>query len=508
MRASVWRTGSLWAHAVLVLTVALCASRPLRADSAGGFDLRVPLGRVVAPRELPAGTIAAGRNARPVRRPARPATATAPRRRAVFNEDASSGLHAVPGVTAVATEFEGLANSDNEDATYSPPDVQGAAGPRHYVEMVNGEGRIFMRSGVARKSFPLSLFFRVGLGRGGTDPRIIFDALSNRWMAVFSQGIDGRGQVALAVSRTANPLLKWNVYALPSPNTPDFPGLGVSSDKIVVTAYGIASDEGGRPGSEYWVVSKADALAGRVLDVRFLPPRLKYSRMRPAQALSPGGPAHVVAQESLFSVDLITVRGVPGVSPVTLRTRTIETSGMLGPPGAPQPGTPSMLDTGSSLLQDAMWQEGHLWAAGNDSCTPAGDRELRSCIHLIEINTATGELGQDFQWGRRGVYYFYPALRTTQGGDLVVVFGVSSSTTYPSVRYAVRLAGDRPNTLRPSGLLKAGAGFDQSGRYGDYFGAAADPVNPNAVWIAGEYMAPTNGSDWRTYVGQVVIRQP
>lgn len=167
----------------------------------------------------------------------------------------------------------------------------------------------------------------------------------------------------------------------------------------------------------------------------------------------------------------------------------------------------ALVHTGYGGLLDATWQDGRLWPSAANACTPAGDSEVRSCLHLIQIDTAANRLRQDFYRGRKGVPYFYPALRETRQGDLVVVFGASSPTAYASIQYSAQLRGDRRNSLRPPVLLQKGEGFDQSERYGDYFGARMEPVKADRVWVVGEYMGSGNGSDWRTYVAEVVVRR-
>src|SRR6185312_16698783 len=43
-------------------------------------------------------------------------------------------------------------------------------------------------------------------------------------------------------------------------------------------------------------------------------------------------------------------------------------------------------------------------------------------------------------------------------------------------------------------------------RYGDYFGAAADPTDPATVWVAGESGTDiAGGSGWSTYVASAAV---
>src|SRR5256712_6294247 len=145
-----------------------------------------------------------------------------------------------------------------------------------------------------------------------------------------------------------------------------------------------------------------------------------------------------------------------------------------------------------------MWADSRLWLSLADGCTPAGDNRARSCVRLIEVDTANGTTAQDLDVGISGKYLFYPALRTDADGNLVVVFGYSSATEYPEMRVATRSVHDPPNTIGAPQVLRAGEGPEVSGcpnnsvcRYGDYFAASQDPSDPGIVSVAGQYGTAT-----------------
>src|SRR5206468_4272818 len=63
-------------------------------------------------------------------------------------------------------------------------------------------------------------------------------------------------------------------------------------------------------------------------------------------------------------------------------------------------------------------------------------------------------------------------------GNIAVGYSVSSSTTYPSIRYAGRLASDPPNGLfQGEATMIAGSGVQlgTAGRWGDYSNLSVDP---------------------------------
>jgi hypothetical protein len=134
--------------------------------------------------------------------------------------------------------------------------------------------------------------------------------------------------------------------------------------------------------------------------------------------------------------------------------------------------------------------------------------QTRSCAHLVEIDAAGGgTVLNDIMFGASGEYFSWPAIRTDAQGNLHVSLTRTTASIWAEARVAGRLAGDPPNTMSGSALLRAGEVLHDSGRWGDYMGAAVDPTNPSYVWVVGEYAkntgasGPTGNWDWGTYIG-------
>src|SRR5207249_10408804 len=100
--------------------------------------------------------------------------------------------------------------------------------------------------------------------------------------------------------------------------------------------------------------------------------------------------------------------------------------------------------------------------------------------------------------------YFYPAVSSYQG-QLVVSFGRSSSSIFPSAMATGRASSDPLNTLQSAAVIRAGTTADTSGRYGDYFGAATDPTptSSSTFWVAGEYRTSSRSSLWNTAIARI-----
>ena len=178
------------------------------------------------------------------------------------------------------------------------------------------------------------------------------------------------------------------------------------------------------------------------------------------------------------------------------------------PPDAAQPGTTNLISTSSTRVQSAVWKDGKLWLAFNDGCFSPGDTLARSCYRLINIDTTASSphVIQDFDVDTSGSYLFFPALSITNQGDLIVIYGISSSTLFPSLQISGQTANPTSselNTLiRPAITLREGEANAQEAcsrppvsspttpmtcRIGDYFGAGTDPVTQSITWIDGEH---------------------
>jgi hypothetical protein len=271
-------------------------------------------------------------------------------------------------------------------------------------------------------------------------------------------------------------------------------------------------------GVQYWIFNKSQLVSGAssVNSTTFGPDPTMVS-LHPAQHLTTTAVFYMITNclgacvSSFFrfptsSARLVSVSGVPpGVVSITSNTFAINTNTM--PPNAQQPGTSTLLTTNDYRVLSAAWENNNLWFSATDACTPNGDSATRSCARLIQITTngtSPPTKIQDFDYASSGQYFFYPAVSLFQG-QLVVVYGISNSSIYPSLLVTGRAPTDPANTLQAPFTIRSGSAPDTSGRYGDYFGAATDPT-PSAnstFWVAGEYRKSSVFESWNTSIARV-----
>ena len=488
---------------------------------------RVPLHSVVDVSALPppAGDESAGvltavkpRHLRgpkaPVVAPATPATA----------DDAAPPV--APSRLSVVSAFEGLGNlTDNVSivgVNAVPSDANLAVGPNHVLQMVNVVGRVSDKAGGAPSTFSLRTFFQVDAGADNTDPSVVYDAATNRWFAIILQSSSTQSSLILAVSATGDPKGTFCRFRVGNTTSEtflqDFPQLGISDDKVILTYNAFSFVGSTFLGSGYYAVNKADLVGGgggcpaSVRRVRVGPDLTRFGLM-PARSISSTSALYIATNDGTVPggsrVLVIGVNGVPGVGSVSEDPFSVIVRTWLAPPDAEQPATSVSLNTNDESVITAVWQNGALWIGGNERCTPTGDAMARSCLRLVQIRTDARILQQDITLGSAGQYFYYPALSPDGSGNLVVVFNSSSPTEFASVRATGRLVADPPNTLLPSIVLRAGGGAQtNTGRMGDFYGATMDPADPSKVWVTAEYIRTAGNADWGTTVAQLTFGPP
>lgn len=122
---------------------------------------------------------------------------------------------------------------------------------------------------------------------------------------------------------------------------------------------------------------------------------------------------------------------------------------------------------------------------------------------VVDTTTSSRLVDQDLTIGA-GTSVFFPALRPDSVGNLVVAFGYSSSSVFPSAGVAIRSAAGQ--WIEWDRLL-SGTTSQTSGRWGDYFGASSDPADPNRVWVvaSSSVVGRLTGYGWSTTIAGVKI---
>jgi hypothetical protein len=426
-----------------------------------------------------------------------------------------AGANPVPTPASTPVSFDAISLLDT--AGYVPPDTTLGAGDAYLVEAVNSQAQVYGKDGSASTLLNTAACTTNPSNDTISDPRVLYDATDGRWViSTMTFSPIGDASWNLLISPGSDPTVTtWYCLVIPTStirnpdgstgNFPDFPKIGMNSDKVVLTGDAFSPSPHGRTqsykfqGTEFVVINKSDLLswspgsASTVHTALFLPNQGDFA-IEPAQQLGTSTSTLYMAAvnsavSSTSTIDVWQVTGVPGVSTVLAPFNRLPIATISYPPNAKQQGTSVLIDTNDDSLLDAVYRDGSLWVSANDACVPGapGDSTVRSCVRLFNIDPINMTVVQDFDYGDPGVYYYFSAIRTDNSGNLVAAFTGSSTSSYASAYAGMQASGSQPNELTNLSVTRPGD-FPYTispPRWGDYSGAAVDP--DGSVWLGAEY---------------------
>ena len=402
------------------------------------------------------------------------------------------------------------------DQSVQPPDTQLAAGPTMLAEATNSTLSEWSKSGSLLDSTDLNVFFHLPAGFALTDPRILYDAASGRWLLsgfAFDSAHDSKLYVAISATSDPSALWTWYLYGTTTGVVTDQPMMGVSLDKVVISFDDYSSTT---IAQQTFVFQKSDLVAGGSVHWVFYSPDATRFRIVPSQSLSSTNtdwlvynnadcPSADTCNQGSPTIGVVAINGTPLAADVTWSETDLAISATTAPPEPHQPGG-LLADANDDRFTSAVWQNGMLWVSGTDSCFPNGDSTMRACMRLVAISTVgTPSVAQDIDAASNGFDVYYPAVTLDNSGDLFIAFSESSPSMYPSALGVESLA-ETPTTFENAILIASGQTSYSGTRWGDYSGAAQDPLDPADVWLTAEYQANSlSPGDWGTATARAAI---
>lgn len=420
--------------------------------------------------------------------------------------------------------FEGI-DFPGVSCNCAPPDTNGEVGASQYVQMVNEGVQVFDKNTGSSVYGPVSIAtFWSGFGGvcstgGAGDPVVLYDQFANRWVISQFAGGSTITDECVAVSTTSDASGSYYRYGFHlGSNFFDYPHLGVWPDGYY-TSFNVFNSAGTTYlGPQPVVFDRIRMLNGQSATFQtvaplgsnvapFLPADVDGATPPPA-----GAPNHFAGFGNPlplynFHVDWNTPANttftnyanlsVAGFTQLCATTRSC----------IPQPGTTARVDgIGDRLMFRAAYRN-------------FGDHESLVLNHTV--NVGGGQAG--IRWYElRGlgssptVYqqgsYAPDATSRWMGsaamdgaGNIAVGYSASSTSVFPSVRYAGRLASDPLGQLsQGEATLYAGLGSQTgtSSRWGDYSDLTVDPVDDCTFWYTNEYYpSGVTQFNWRTRIG-------
>jgi hypothetical protein len=406
----------------------------------------------------------------------------------------------------------------------APPDTNGEVGTTQYLQMVNQGIQVFNKTTGASVLGPIDIA-TLWSGFGGVcelstagDPIVVYDQLANRWVVSQFAGTSIPTDECVAVSTTSDATGAWHRYDFNlGTNFFDYPKLAVWPDAYYMSMNVFNAAGTAFLGPQPYALDRAAMLTGAPATFitpglqsttlgSLLPADLDGSNPPPAGAPNPWLSAEAPTwQLYRFHVDWAT----PAASTFTL-------GGSLSPAGyttlaanVPQLGTTSLLD---NLADRPMFRLAYRRFADNHEAlvgnlTVAAGTPAVAGIRWWEINNATSGTPSFVQQGTYqpdSTWRWMGSAAMDFVGNIAVGFSASSSTIYPEIRYAGRLASDPSGTLaQGETTLFAGTGSQvgTGSRWGDYSDLTVDPVDDCTFWYTQEYYATTTSFNWRTRIG-------
>ncbi len=436
--------------------------------------------------------------------------------------------------------FEGVNQDTNVAVTgfvARPPDPDIAAGPNHVIQVENIVLRISTKGGTTVSTTSLATWFSsvsAGCGMGGCspfDPRVAYEPVEGRWILIALHQSVGPPEVSrmlVSVSQTSDPTGLWNFYnldgsflcgcALGAGNTwSDYPDVGFdlilstapTSGAIYLTTNNFTFAANAFRTSMVWILSKAQLYSGaapgywRAFDMTNLNGSQAFTyRAAKMYGANPG--VEFLVNSAPGGGTFLTVWDVTPTYPPTainmVRQATITVGAYSVAANATQPGCPNLLDTLDNRLINAVWRNNQLYTMLTESSAGVSN------IRYNRINTLTNALGVSTSIGDGTNFYFIPSVAVENSANAGIAFTRSSTGEFANARYT---GVNNSDVVQLSTLLHAGAMCITGDRWGDYSGAAVDPVGFRRIWLNNEWAADsacglcTGIWDWSTWIARV-----
>ena len=432
-------------------------------------------------------------------------------------EDPALQKHYSPANTNVLTQsWDGITNFNT-----NPADPAVDVGPNHVVQMTNGPSGAYIQvysktGGAIGSQIYFDNFMNMPGGLG--DPIVLYDERADRWMlSEFSSSGDN---MHIAISQTADPTGAYYTFSFNSPNFPDYPKYSIWNDAYIIT-----TNESGN--SPVYAINRADLLSGTPTSAqRFTVPSygtIGFQATTPVSLLGTtnppaGAPPMVmrmrddawsgVANDALeiWEINLDWSNSSnSSINQITTLNMTLpfdsELCGYTSFSCIDQPGSNTNLDPLREVLMNRIMYRNF------------STHESIVCCHVTDVS---GNDQAGIRWyelrrtgGAAGSWILYqestyapdtdsrwmPSIGISASGNIGLAYNVSSSSTYPSLRYTGRKECDPLDQMtEPETSIATGTTNNNSNRYGDYNSMGVDPSDGETFYFTGVYNPTSSGS--------------
>jgi hypothetical protein len=444
-----------------------------------------------------------------------------------------------------------------------PPDPNGAIGPNHFVEFINGEFAVFYRDDIPDPLRESDIDFWANAGvvlasdQGISDPRVIYDPISQRWFAsqvdFNSTTAANGGDVTLnandflvAVSLTSDPSGDWVAFKFRSDPSPghgafaDFPTLGVDSNGVYISG-DMFKGEANSMGPNLVSIPKADLLAAiptianrtyfGVLDTNLtfgqvVQPATCFDGSVTGAMLSMGDIGTDSDPHSNMVTFSVLNAGGPGAThsapvDITVNPYVVPYNSDLDVPvlTATQPdGTATLLANDARLAAKVYAVGGVLYAVHST------EYNNRIAIRWYRINATNHVVLEQGLISDTNLDLFFPSIAANANGSVVIACNGSSVNTYISCFAYVGQTVNGVTSFGNSILLQSGLanyhdlneiigtdlGTPTDSRWGDYSATSVDPNDPTHFWTILMFPSDVDTEGfgegiWSTQVTELIV---
>ena len=446
---------------------------------------------------------------------------------AVFGQ-APAAAFVAPGSESPDAPGDLRRSFDGQTATgWRPPDPVLAVGPKYIVEVPNSGFTIFSKDGGLDRAYTdLETFFQPVLSTMPVpctfancfvfDPRVTYSNTHNKFVlfALANDNLNQRSYMIFAVSQSSDPLGGWWQYWTGAGSLTawtDYSGMSVDPWGVYFTGNEFFW-AGGFKGSLILSL-RPDVMVGS-WNGGWLFTDLTWNQtgnplafeIQPAVVPlgTPGDSATFFANtfpSNGNTVSIWQMTGDRGSSPTLVRNNaTVQAYADPGLARQPAPGADD-IEMFYAGVQNLAYSQRHVYLALNDAGTNS------SGFYVSKVNVDTRVEARNQTYYTTDLYYYYPNL-VLYGSDTVdplvaVAMSYSSDTLYPSGALKVYedfLVDNSGDFWGHAGSANYNSYVDGRNRWGDYMGAARDPLC-NTAWSVTQFAPSLNV--WRTRIFEV-----
>lgn len=439
----------------------------------------------------------------------------------------------------IGVNFSGLSLTDINalGSNLAPPDTDGAIGPNHFVEFINGGYAVFNRNGTLATSAVSDRTFWLNAGvsstlvnQGLSDTRIKYDPLTQRWFAA-EITVASTNTVLLGVSKTSNPLDGWNSTSFKVTGTTrfnDYPTLSVDANAVYIGSNDFNTAGTAFIGTTLSSIPKSSLLALAPTTAGIA--TFIQNTSAPTMGFTPQVPTNygsgytgskiVSISATAYNQMQITPINNTGAAGATLSAaQTIGVAFDGDPTYARQPNGSRNIDTLDDRFSGTIYQVGSkIYGAnafnpavqtGGATPTAAGN----SAIHWIVLDAASSAVLQEGLITDGAHDLWQPSIAANANGDVVIGYNKSGTdmniSSFAAVGHTVGgvLSFTDQVLLATSAVNNYTDGFSTNpDRWGDFSATMVDPNDPFSFWTIQEVAVGT--TTWGTQITQLILPVP